>query len=97
MMALNGEIIPDCNVTFTDGVLYIIESKGLNFATAKVMHLHGDFGDSITLPEIERKYPDVELLIYEDATKGCVYRYGNHRYEPDAQMWEEVGTTRGYA
>lgn len=97
MKALNDEIIDDCNVTFTDGVLYIIECKSLDFATTKIMHLHGDLGDCVSLAEIERKFPDVELVIYESALKGCVYRYGNHRYEPDAQMWEEVGTTRGYA
>lgn len=97
MKALDDKIIPDCNVTFTDGVLYIIETHSLNFTTPTKIHLHGEFGDCVSLCEIERKYPDVEMVIYENASKGCVYRYGNHRYEPDAQMWEEVGTTRGYA
>lgn len=97
MKALDDKIIPDCNVTFTDGVLYVISCHGLDFTETQKRHLHGELGDCITLAEISRVRPDVEMVIYENATKGCVYRYGNHRYEPDAQMWEEVGTTRGYA
>lgn len=96
----------DDKVYFTDGIVYII-SKKLNevfkyeYECEKKV-ICPEYDDSISLYDIEMKYPDVEMVIFEDETNGKVYRFGNHardKYEDGSpcELWECIGTTRGYA
>lgn len=79
---------PDKAVTFCDGLLYIIHGSD----SCTQMILHAEFDRPISLSDIAIRYPTVKKVIFEDALKGYVYNYKNHR---DA-TWECVGTTLGY-
>lgn len=49
------------------------------------------------IPDIAREYPNVQKVIFDDAINGYVYNYDNHGNEQNAEKWELVGTTLGYA
>lgn len=84
----SGGSLPDEKVIFNDGMLYIIH--GSDCCTRMI--LHAEFDRPISLSDIAKRYPTVKKVIFEDALKGYVYNYKNHR---DA-TWECVGTTLGY-
>lgn len=104
---VNGGKTPDNEVIFYDGFLYIISCEkepeifGGEYHDAEysvdVKCLDGVYEEPITLADITERYPNVSKVIYDDALKGYVYNYGNHRFEKDSEMWELVGTTLGYA
>ena len=106
------EIIPDDEVVFYDGFLYIISCltvghfDGKMFVEDKygidVICLTPPYTEPLTLKDIAEKYPKVQKVFYDDAMRGYVYNYGNHRNETykdgsKSEMWELVGTTLGYA
>lgn len=103
----NGEIKPDDEVVFYDGFIYIISREEVETAdgmgdmkySIDVKCLCPEFDEPITLADIAEKYPNVEKVIYDDAMRGYVYNYGNHKdsLHPESEAWELVGDTMGYA
>lgn len=103
----NGEAKPDDEVVFYDGFLYIISREEVATAdgwgkmeySIDVKCLCPEYDEPITLADIAKNYPNVEKVIYDDAMRGCVYNHGNHKtiHDPNAEAWELVGTTMGYA
>lgn len=106
------EIIPDDEMVFYDGFLYIISRIKDGYLTDKefveseykidVIALTPPYTEPLTLKDIAEKYPKVQKVIFDDAMRGYVYNYGNHRNETykdgsKSEMWELVGTTLGYA
>ena len=87
---------PDNEEVFYDGILYIISRKEQEYSI-DVKCLAQEYDDPISLADIAKQYPDVNKVIYEGALRGYVYNYGNHRNDPNAEMWKRTGTTRGYA
>lgn len=97
----------DNEVVFHDGYLYIIsktkeaceDADGFHDPEYKVdvIILSGEYDDPITLADIAEKYPKVCKVHYDDLLSGYVYAYGNHGHEKNAEMWELVGKTVGYA
>lgn len=93
----------DSEVIFYDGFLYIISRDREPFIDKDGFHdaeysinvkcLNAEYDEPWTLADIARKYPNVQKVIFDDALKGSVYNYGNHKGEE----WEKVGTTKGYA
>ena len=105
---VNGEIKPDNEVVFYDGFLTIIceehEAEYSGFEKVKDAEwsvlrfcLTAPYDAPISLEDIAKMYPKVQKVIFDDSLKGYVFNYGNHRCEKDAEMWELVGTTLGYA
>ena len=95
----------DDEVVFYDGFLYIIlrdkellpNEKGEIAMNTICRCLCPEYDKPWTLADIAREYPDVKMVIFDDVFKGYVYNYGNHGNEQNAEMWELVGTTLGYA
>lgn len=79
--------------TFYDGILTVICIKDKIKVAGERMYLDAEYNDPITLGDIAQKFPDVEMVIFEDALSGKVYTLGNH----EERQWEEVGETCGYA
>lgn len=104
---IDGEIKPDDKVVFYDGFLYIISEKDGETADGMVKTkysidvkcLCAEYDEPISLADIVERYPNVEKVIYDDAMRGYVYNHGNHKtiHDPNAEAWELVGTTLGYA
>ena len=98
---------PDDKEVFYDGFLYIIRRVKEGYLTKEeyveseygieVKCLNAEYNEPWTLADIAREYPDVKKVIYDDALHGYVYNYGNHSNEKNAEKWELVGTTYGYA
>lgn len=95
----------DDEVVFVDGFLYIIlrnkellpNEKGEIAMNTICRCLCPEYDKPWTLADIAREYPDVSKVIFDDALKGYVYNYDNHGNEQNAEKWELVGTTLGYA
>ena len=87
---------PDSEEVFYDGFLYIISRKGQEYGI-DVKCLSPEYDKPLTLEDIAEQYPNVNKVIYEGVLRGYVYNYGNHGHEPNAELWERTGTTRGYA
>lgn len=86
--------IPDENVIFHDGVLFIFCSCGMDKdCEAHRIFIDPQYDEAISLKDIAIKYPLVDKVIYEKGLEGYVYSYGNHKYGE----WELVGETVGYA
>lgn len=98
---MNHTRCDDDKVYFTDGILYIISEKlddTFNYyCECKKIILCPEYDHPISLRDIEMKYPDVRMVVFEDAFKGYVYHFGNHRNQKGVELWECVGKTRGYA
>lgn len=91
--------IPDDEIVFYDGFLYIISSFDNGEETKceiDFIVLCPEYDDSISLVDIQNKYPNVRKVIFEDWLKGSIYNYGNHRKDKN-KLWERVGTTVGFA
>lgn|GEM_PF-5354143 len=76
-------------------IIFCIDTENAfenEFGTEVIYH-HGEYDKPITLADISEKYPLVRMVISESGLDGKVYRYGNH----EVGVWEEVGTTIGYA
>lgn len=84
-----GKEIPDWQVRFFDGILRIIYDEN----KCKRVLLDGEVDDPVSLADISMEYDFVEKVIFDDAFRGWVYAYGNHR----PGEWELVGETCGYA
>jgi hypothetical protein len=103
----NGNVKADEDVVFYDGFLYIIsqldepysDSEGCHEAKydIDVICLCPEYDDPLSLKDIAEKYPRVEKVLFEDCLRGILFNYGNHRYSKNAEMWEKVGDTLGYA
>ncbi len=97
--------IPDDKEVFYDGFLYIIlrnkellpNEKGEIAMNTICRCLCPEYDKPWTLADIAREYPDVQKVIFDDAINGYVYNYDNHGNEQNAEKWELVGTTLGYA
>jgi len=81
-------------VVFDDGILWIIQEwdKPERVQCTNIV-LSAEYDKPISLADIERDYPCVRKVLFDDALKGFVYDYGNHK----EGEWELVGTTKGYA
>lgn len=88
----NNEQAPDCHVdmvTFDDDYIYAINTKK---GTCETIILTPPYDDrSFSLDDLREKY-GADLVIHEDPLHGDIYRYGNH-----GELWEQRGTTEGYA
>ena len=100
---MNGEKKPDNEVIFRDGFLYMIIQDqapkfddGAKYSIA-VKCLCPEYDEPMSLVDISRLYPNIQKLIFDDAMKGYIYNYGNHRCDPNAEAWELIGETMGYA
>lgn len=91
----------DDKVIFYDGFLYIISTFFHKPTKPEykidVICLCPEYDDPMSLVDIQRKYPNVHKVIYEDWRNGYVFNYGNHRDENNNRIWERVGTTYGFA
>lgn len=100
-MRILGEnkVIPDNEVIFYDGFLYIISISGEDRENVECdrICLCAEYDEPITLSDIAERYPNVHKVIFDDALRGYVYNYKNHRIEDNNEAWEQVGTTLGYA
>ena len=89
-----SEEIPDDEVLFDDGILYIIchdlDNGELSIGKQTLDPQHDE---PISLTEIALRYPEVELVIHEDFLSGEMYRYNNYG---DNEWWQ-TGQTRGFA
>ena len=89
-----SEEIPDDEVLFDDGILYIIihdlDNGALNIG---YQTLDPQYDEPISLAEIALRYPEVELVIHEDFLSGEMYRYNNY----GKNEWWQTGQTRGFA
>ena len=89
-----GKEIPDDEVLFYDGILYIICHDLDNGALSiGKIYIHPEYDKPISLAEIALRYSEVELVIHEDALSGEMYRYNNY----GKNEWVQTGQTRGYA
>lgn len=90
-------VIPDEKIVFYDGILHIIFGKGDGGTVYSEKIICGGYDDPVTLKDIENDAEQVGartiLVIYENATYGDIYRFGN--YNP--KTWQRIGTTIGYA
>ena len=97
MRTLNEhKVIPDNEVVFYDGFLYIISRKE-DKHECECLCLCCEYDDPVSLADIAEKYPNVHKVIFEDAFRGSVYNYRNHMVDKNAEDWEQVGETIGYA
>ena len=109
-MRILGEnkVIPDDEVIFYDGFLWIISHVAKSYIdengeyhepkySVEYKCLCAEYDEPITLADIAEKYPKVHKVIFDDALRGYVYNYKNHREEDNNEAWEQVGTTLGYA
>ena len=98
---VRGGVKDDSEMIFCDGILYIIQrwtdADGDERFQVTNLFLDGQYDKPISLEQIAKKFPRVLKVIYDTALEGYVFNYGNHGNEPDAEMWELVGTTIGYA
>lgn len=86
--------IPDDEVLFGDGILYIICHDLDNGALSiGKQTLDPQYDEPISLEEIALRYPEVELVIHEDFLSGEMYRYNNY----GDNEWVQTGQTRGFA
>ena len=98
-----GEKIPDEEVVFVDGILYIICQKRLRRGVPKQLFgemvcLDPEYTKPMSLVDIKKKYPHVVKVIYEAALRGAEYTYGNHASDRNnPEVWEKTGENKGYA
>lgn len=99
-----GKKTPDDEVIFYDGFLYIImdhrvieDGEEHSYEGIREICLCPQYDPPLSLADIKETYPDVHIVIHDDALYGEVYKYGNHTIEPGAEAWELYGETRGYA
>lgn len=99
------EIVPDENVIFYGGFLYIISrieifEKGQYYTKTNykldVKCLCEEYDDPISLKDIREKYPFVCKVLYDSWTAGAIYNYCNHNFDNDEMKWEKYGTTLGF-
>lgn len=97
-------VVNDKDVIFYDGFLYIISCVEVIKGNGDVEYDHyldylclcPEYDEPLTLTDIAERYPNVNKVIYDDMFRGAVYNYGNHSSEPNAEMWEKVGSLIGY-
>ena len=89
-----GKDIPNDEVLFDDGILYIIchDLDNGELSIGK-QTLDPQYDEPISLAEIALRYPEVELVIHEDFLSGELYRYNNY----GKNEWVQTGQTRGFA
>ena len=85
-VALCDSIIKIFYVSKLDKHQVPMEFKG------EVIYHNGQFDEPITLDDILKKHPTVDLVISESGLHGEIYRYGNH-----GSFWEKIGNTDGFA
>lgn len=82
---------PDDEVIFYDAMLYVI-SYDREFTCDQIV-LVPEYDIPLSLADIRKIYPYVEMLIVEDFLHTKVYSYGNHAGEG----WELRGEVIGFA
>lgn len=102
------ERIPDEEVVFYDGILYLIMEPDLKCSMVNGRYktvleyrmgevdeifLDAQYDNPLSLKDIKELFPDVKLVYFEEALNSWLYQYGNHN--PDE--WELVGEGIGYA
>lgn len=86
--------IPDDEVLFCDGILYIICHDLDNGALSiGKQTLDPQYDEPISLADIAERYPNIEILIHESWFNGEVFRYNNY----GKNEWVQTGQTRGFA
>lgn len=86
--------IPDEEVVFMDGRLYIIcRDKEGNYSLG-VEVINPEYEESyISLKDIAERYPDVTVVLHDSWLDGEVFSYGNY----NKGEWVQYGSTRGFA
>lgn len=96
---LSQKEIPDGEVKFWDGYLYILcqrfeDSEKKDYL--KIKTIFPEYDPPVTLAEIKLRYPDVHMVIHDDWLHSYVYRYGNYESE-GIRAWCRVGEFQGFA
>lgn len=78
---------------FSDGMLTIVYQGRKENTLCSRIYLDGQYDRPVSLEYLANVYSGINMVIYETALHGQVYRYGNHA----AGQWELVGVTAGYA
>lgn len=88
--------IDEKDVIFYDGFVRIISGMENGTEIYKSRTLCGEYDNPVTLKDIENEWvangARTILVIFEDATRGGIYRFGNY-----GKTWQKIGTTIGYA
>ncbi len=97
---IDGINKPDEDVVFGDGILTIISIVKSPFSKqdeprTEIKYLSAPYDKPVSLRDIAETYPGVKKVLYEEALSGDIFRYGN--YPKGQELWERIGTTRGYA
>lgn len=91
-MITNKEI-PDEEVVFMDGILYIICRNDESYSIG-VTFIDPQYEETyLTLKDIADRYPDVRKVIHDSYLEGEIYSYGNYK----KGEWVQYGITRGFA
>lgn len=89
---INYKNIPDEHIAFDDGIIHIIQGREEGKLKCTKMIMLAEYDQPLLLSEIQKRFPNAYLIIWEDYLRGDIYRYGNHGDE-----WERIGTTVGFA
>lgn len=98
---IKHRVIPDDDVIFHDGFLYIIsQTRKASLDDdpeykLDVLCLCPEYDDPLSLKDIAEKYPKVTKVIWEDWMVGKVFNYKNHSGEGE-EAWEHTGETIGF-
>jgi len=89
--------IPDDQVCMYDGFVHIL-GHDKNGPTYVRRIICGEYDEPVSLADIEKKFPDAEMVIFEDALHGEIYRYEPYTTKDGEKIkWQKHGKTRGYA
>lgn len=90
---ITNEEIPDEEVIFMDGFLYIICRNDEGYSIG-VTIIDPQYDETfLTLKDIADRYPYVKKVIHDSYLEGEIYSYGNYK----KGEWVQYGTTRGFA
>lgn len=79
-------------VIFYDGYVIIIEGRKHGVIHNK--WINPECGDEMpSLADIQKEFPNANLVIWESYMTGSVYRLGNH----ESGKWERIGILAGFA
>lgn len=80
-------------VVMQDGFVYILMRETEDFVcSAACLCICPEYDEPVSLADVEHKYPDVFMVIFENALHGEVYRFGNYK----DFRWYKCGITCGY-
>jgi len=89
--------IPDDQVCMYDGFIHILGHIDKEPIYVQRI-INAEYTEPVSLADIEREYPYVEKVIFEDALHGEIYKYEPYTTRDGEEIkWQKHGTTRGYA